>query len=122
MLCVGSVCLLPFIGQDFFPTVDAGQFRLHVRAPAGTRIEETERLFNQVESAIRQTIPAKELDLTLDNIGLPVGGVNFAFSTTGSIGPSDGEILVSLKEGEHGPTQDYIEELREQTAASSSRS
>ncbi len=113
VLCVGSVCLLPFIGQDFFPAVDAGQFRLHVRAPAGTRIEETERLFGQVESAVRQTIPKSALDLTLDNIGLPVGGVNFAYSTTGSIGPSDGEILITLKEGAHGPTQDYIEALRQ---------
>ena len=112
VLCVGSVCLLPFIGQDFFPAVDAGQFRLHVRAPAGTRIEETERLFGQVESAVRQTIPKSALDLTLDNIGLPVGGVNFAYSTTGSIGPSDGEILITLKEGAHGPTQDYVEALR----------
>ena len=111
LLFVGSACLLPFIGQDFFPSVDAGQFRLHVRAPAGTRIEETERLFSQVESAIRKSIPADQLDLTLDNIGLPVGGVNFAYSTTGSIGPSDGEILITLKEG-HGPTADIIEGLR----------
>ena len=82
------------------------------RAPAGTRIEATERLFSEVEGAIRKTIPADQLDLTLDNIGLPVGGVNFAYSTTGSIGPSDGEILVTLKEGKHGPTADIIEELR----------
>ena len=113
LLCIGSVCLLPFIGQDFFPSVDAGQFRLHVRAPAGTRIEQTERLFSQVESAIRQSIPKSQLDLILDNIGLPVGGVNFAYSTTGSIGPSDGEILITLKEGDHGPTSDYVEALRQ---------
>jgi CzcA family heavy metal efflux pump len=112
LLFCGSLCLLPFIGQDFFPAIDAGQFRLHVRAPAGTRIEETERLFHEVERGIRKTIPPSQLDLILDNIGLPVGGVNFAYSTTGSIGPSDGEILVTLKEGEHGPTQDYIEQLR----------
>ncbi len=111
MFC-GSLCLVPFIGADFFPAVDAGQFRLHVRAPAGTRIEQTEKLFGQVERVIRQTIPANELDLALDNIGLPVGGVNFAFNTTGAIGPSDGEILVTLKEGKHGPTNDYIEALR----------
>jgi multidrug efflux pump subunit AcrB len=107
-----SFLLLPFIGQDFFPTVDAGQFRLHVRAPAGTRIEETERLFSQVEDEIRQTIPARQLDLTLDNIGLPVGGVNLAFSDSVTIGPSDGEILVALKEGEHAPTAGYIKTLR----------
>jgi CzcA family heavy metal efflux pump len=109
---VGSACLLPFIGQDFFPSVDAGQFRLHVRAPAGTRIEETEHIFSRVENVIRQTIPSNQLELVLDNIGLPVGGVNFAFNTTGSIGPSDGEILVTLREGNHGPTNDYIEALR----------
>ena len=107
-----SFSLLPFIGQDFFPTVDAGQFRLHVRAPAGTRIEETERLFSHVEQTIRETVPAKELDMVLDNIGLPVGGVNLAFSDSVTIGPADGEILVSLKEGEHKPTPEYVKILR----------
>jgi CzcA family heavy metal efflux pump len=114
LLFAGSACLLPFIGQDFFPSVDAGQFRLHVRAPAGTRIETTATLFSQVEGTIRQTIPVSQLDLILDNIGLPVGGVNFAYNTTGSIGPSDGEILVTLKEGHHGPTNAFIEQLRRQ--------
>jgi CzcA family heavy metal efflux pump len=113
---VGSFLLMPMIGQDFFPTVDAGQFRLHVRAPAGTRIEQTERLFHEVENEIRATIPAKELNMTLDNIGLPVGGVNLAFSDNASIGPSDGEILVSLKE-EHGPTPEYTEKLRKRLRA-----
>ena len=107
-----SFGLLPFIGQDFFPTVDAGQFRLHVRAPAGTRIEETERLFSRVEQTIRETVPAKELDMMLDNIGLPVGGVNLAFSDSVTIGPADGEILVSLKEGAHAPTPEYVKTLR----------
>ncbi|HLK59541.1 MAG TPA: efflux RND transporter permease subunit [Chthonomonadaceae bacterium] len=111
-----SFLLLPLVGQDFFPKVDAGQFRLHVRAPAGTRIEETERLFHQVEDTIRETIPAKELNLTLDNIGLPVGGVNLAFSDTATIGSADGEILVSLKE-EHGPTPKYVEILRQKLNA-----
>jgi multidrug efflux pump subunit AcrB len=113
LLFVGSGCLLPFIGQDFFPSIDAGSFRLHVRAPAGTRIETTEHLFNQVEHVIRQTVPAKQLDLVLDDIGLPVGGVNFAYSTTGAIGPSDGEILVTLKEG-HSPTPAFVEQLRDE--------
>jgi CzcA family heavy metal efflux pump len=117
LLFGGSMCLVPVIGADFFPSVDAGQFRLHVRAPAGTRIEETERLFGEVEGVIRQTIPANELELALDNIGLPVGGVNFAFNTTGAIGPSDGEILVTLKEGKHGPTNEYIEALRRKLPA-----
>ena len=107
----GSLCLVPFIGRDFFPSIDAGQFRLHVRAPAGTRIEETERLFHEVEHTIRKTIPPSQLDLILDNIGLPVGGVNFAYSTTGAIGPSDGEILVTMKE-DHEPTPAIIEQLR----------
>jgi len=106
-----SFGLAPFIGKDFFPSVDAGSFRLHVRAPSGTRLEETQRLFSEVEHTIAETIPAKDLDLTLDNLGLPVGGVNVAYNTTGAIGPSDGEILVQLKEG-HGPTKEYVEKLR----------
>ena len=107
-----SFALLPFIGQDFFPNVDAGQFRLHVRAPAGTRIEETERLFERVEQTIRETVPKKEIGMVLDNIGIPTGGVNLAFSDSVTIGPADGEILVSLKEGEHRPTPEYVRELR----------
>jgi len=103
--------LIPFVGQDFFPQVDAGQFRLHVRAPAGTRIEETARVFELVESTIRETIPAKELNMTLDNIGLPVGGINLAYSDSATIGSADGEILVQLKE-EHSPTPEYIAKLR----------
>jgi CzcA family heavy metal efflux pump len=114
---VGSFTLLPFLGQDFFPQVDAGQFRLHVRAPAGTRIEETERYFSQVERVIRDTVPADELDLILDNIGLPVGGVNLAFSDTATVGPSDGEILVALKAEKHGPTEKYVKELRQKLEA-----
>jgi multidrug efflux pump subunit AcrB len=108
----GSLVL--FVGQDFFPQVDAGQFRLHVRAPAGTRIEETERLFSQVEDVIRRTIPARELSLILNNIGLPVGGVNLAFSDSSTIGPSDGEILVALDPEHHGSTWQYIKALRQQ--------
>ncbi len=110
---VSSMALIPFIGQDFFPKVDAGQFRLHVRAPTGTRIEETERIFHQVENTIRDVIPADELELILDNIGLPVGGVNLAFSDTATVGPSDGEILVALKSHRHGPTDEYIKQLRQ---------
>lgn len=109
---IGSLFLLPFVGQDFFPSVDAGQFRLHVRAPAGTRLEETHRIFSQVEDSIRAVIPPSELELTLDNIGLPVGGVNLAFSDSSTIGSSDGEILVALKE-HHKPTAEYVRQLRE---------
>jgi multidrug efflux pump subunit AcrB len=113
----GSLVLVLFGGQDFFPQVDAGQFRLHVRAPAGTRIEETERLFSQVEDVIRRTIPAEELSLVLDNIGLPVGGVNLAFSDSSTIGASDGEILVALNPEHHGSTWQYIKELRQRLNA-----
>jgi len=99
------------VGEDFFPEVDAGQFRLHVRAPAGARIEETEKLFGQVEEVIRQVVPAKELDSILDNIGLPVVGVNLAYSDGSTIGRFDGEILVSLKDREVA-TKEYVQRLR----------
>jgi multidrug efflux pump subunit AcrB len=101
----------PYLGRDFFPQVDAGQFRLHIRAPSGTRVEETERGFTQVEQIVRQVIPANELGMVLDNIGLPVGGVNLAFSDSATIGPFDGEMLVSLKPG-HKSTWAYVKELR----------
>lgn len=106
-----SLMLVPFIGRDFFPQVDAGQFRLHVNTPPGTRIEETERIFGEVESLIREIIPPEELNLILDNIGLPYTGANLIFSNSATIGISDGEILVSLKEG-HGPTQEYMRKIR----------
>ena len=99
------------VGQDFFPSVDAGQFRLHVRAPARTRLEETARIFEQVEETIRETIPAKELNMTLDNIGLPTSGINLAYSDSATIGSADGEILVQLKEGHHS-TPGYMAQLR----------
>jgi multidrug efflux pump subunit AcrB len=107
-----SLCLVPFLGRDFFPAVDAGQFRLHVRAPAGTRLEATEERFYEVGGKIREVIPPTEIDTVLDNIGLPVSGINLAFSDNATIGESDGEILVSLKP-RHGPTADYVRILRE---------
>jgi multidrug efflux pump subunit AcrB len=112
LLCAGCLSLTPFLGQDFFPQVDAGQIRLHVRAPAGTRIEETERYFAQVENSLRRTIPRDELTDIVDNIGLPYSGLNIAMSDTATIGPFDGEILVSLREGAHAPTSGYVRELR----------
>ncbi len=112
LICGGCLALTPFLGRDFFPQVDAGQIRLHVRAPAGTRIEETERYFAGVETAIRRTVPREELTDIVDNIGLPYSGLNIAMSDTATIGPFDGEILVSLREGEHASTWDYIRELR----------
>jgi multidrug efflux pump subunit AcrB len=105
------VAFLPSLGRDFFPLVDAGQFRLHVRAPSGTRIEETERGFTQVEQIIRQVIPPDEIGMVLDNIGLPVGGINLAFTDSSTAGPFDGEMLVSLKPG-HKSTWDYVKEIR----------
>ena len=110
-LFLGSLALVPFIGEDFFPAIDAGAIRLHVRAPAGTRIEETHRLFSEVEHTIERIVPARELDLTIDNMGLPVGGVNVAYNTSGAIGESDGDVLVQLKEG-HAPTAGYVERIR----------
>ncbi len=107
-----SLCLVPFLGRDFFPAVDAGQFRLHVRAPAGTRLEATEERFYRVGRAIREVIPANEIDNVLDNIGLPVSGINLAFSDNATIGEADGEILVALTP-KHKPTAQYMHILRE---------
>jgi len=107
-----SLGLVPSLGRDFFPAVDAGQFRLHVRAPAGTRLEATEERFYEVGRTIREVIPPDEIDNVLDNIGLPVSGINLAFSDNATIGESDGEILVSLKP-KHRPTVDYVRVLRE---------
>ncbi|MBD2410848.1 RND transporter [Nostoc calcicola FACHB-389] len=114
---ISALVLLPFVGQDFFPQVDAGQFRLHVRAPAGTRLDRTEKIFTEVENEIRKVIPEEELEIILDNIGLPVGGVNLAFSDTATIGPGDGEILVGLKEGKHHSTWQYVKQLRQKLTA-----
>jgi multidrug efflux pump subunit AcrB len=111
-ICAASLALLPYLGEDFFPQVDAGQIRLHVRAPAGTRIEETERYFAQVENTIRRIIPAAELVDILDNIGLPYSGFNLAFSDSVTIGAYDGEIMVSLRPGEHAPSSQYVRRLR----------
>ena len=107
-----SLCIVPFLGRDFFPTVDAGQFRLHVRAPAGTRLEATEERFYQVGRAIRDVIPPNEIDNVLDNIGLPASGINLAFSDNATIGEADGEILVALT-AKHKPTAQYVHILRE---------
>lgn len=115
IFCVVSFALFPFLGRDFFPSVDAGQFSLHVRAPAGTRLEETALRFYQVEDVIRQTIPSEELATVLDNIGLPPF-LNLAFGSTATIGPADGDILVALQP-KHGPTEKYVEALRDKLTA-----
>ncbi|WP_454616637.1 efflux RND transporter permease subunit [Bradyrhizobium cenepequi] len=106
-----SFALVPFLGQNFFPSVDAGNILLHVRAQAGTRIEETARLCDLIGRSIRQTIPPDQLDNVVTNIGLPISGINIAYSNTGTIGPEDADILVSLKEN-HSPTADYVKRLR----------
>src|SRR5581483_11176370 len=109
---VASFLLVPFIGQDFFPAVDAGQIRVHVRAPAGTRIEETEQLLAGIERDIRRVIPGHDLDVIIDNIGIGGLGLNLAYSDNPTIGSTDGEVLISLKEDRQGKTPDYVDSLR----------
>src|SRR5262249_35227952 len=109
--CLAALLLLPWLGQDFFPSTDSGQMLLHVRAKSGTRIEETARLVDLVEGSMRRVIPPAELDNILDNIGLPYSTINWMYSASGTIGPGDTDILVSLKENHH-PTADYVRELR----------
>jgi multidrug efflux pump subunit AcrB len=106
-----SFALTPWLGRDFFPAVDAGQIKMHVRAQVGTRIEETAKLFDQVEQEIRNTIPPTEVGSIVDNIGLSVSGINQAYNNTGTIGPQDGDMLISLTEG-HRPTEQYVARLR----------
>jgi len=108
---LASMGLLAIIGENFFPYVDAGQMRLHVRCPTGTRIEEAAAIFSSIESEIRKIIPAEELDSILDNIGLPNSGINLAFSDSITSGNGDGEILISLKP-DHRPTLDYTRKIR----------
>jgi CzcA family heavy metal efflux pump len=111
--CVLSGGLIFVLGRDFFPKVDAGQIRLHFRARTGLRIEETARISDQIDAAIRETIPANELHTILDNLGVPYSGINLSYSNSGTYGTADGEILVQLNE-KHGPTAEYINEMREQ--------
>jgi multidrug efflux pump subunit AcrB len=109
--CVLSCLLYPILGRDFFPSVDAGQIRLHIRAPTGTRIEETARLADDVEAAIRRIVPPDQLETILDNLGVPNSGINLSYSNAGTIGTLDGEILLSLKP-DHRPTEEFITALR----------
>jgi multidrug efflux pump subunit AcrB len=111
-LVIGSGLLVLIIGEDFFPYVDSGQMRLHVRTPEGTRIEETEQVFAQVEDEIRKTLPADEINLILDNIGLPSSGISLVFSDASTIGSGDGDILISLNPEHHGNTRAYMRTLR----------
>src|SRR5271155_807809 len=111
--CLLSLGLFMFLGQDFFPQVDAGLLRLHVRARPGLRVEETARLADQVKAVLREEIPKSELQTVLDNIGLPNSGINQSYSSNGTIGTSDVEILIGLDPEHHHPTAGYIRNLRE---------
>ncbi|NLF06954.1 MAG: efflux RND transporter permease subunit [Pirellulaceae bacterium] len=111
LFCLGSLSLTPYLGQNFFPNVDAGQFRLHLRARSGTRIEETAKLVDQVEAEIRQEIPANEVAGILDNIGPPNAPMPMAYIDNGVVGTGDADILVSLRPG-HQPTEEYVRRLR----------
>ena len=115
--CVLSAGLGFVLGRDFFPSVDAGQIRLHMRARTGLRIEESARLADQINGVIRQTIPERDLLTVLDNIGLPYSGINLTYSNAGTIGTADGEILVQLKPDRQGSTYSYINELRKRLPA-----
>ncbi len=111
LFCIASFALLPWLGQDFFPDVDSGQFRLHMRARTGTRIEETAKLCDAIERRIRASIPPAELVNILDNIGLPYSSINTSYGNNGTIGPADADILVSLAE-KHHPSAQYVSALR----------
>jgi multidrug efflux pump subunit AcrB len=111
ILALGGV-MLTFVGRDFFPAIDGGQIKLHVRAPAATRIETTERIFQAIEDKIREVIPDRDRDLIVDDIGVPQRTYNLAFTDGSTIGANDGVILVALKDG-HAPTADYVRRLRE---------
>jgi CzcA family heavy metal efflux pump len=108
---VASFALAPFVGQDFFPTVDAGQIKLHLRAHSGMRVEETARLCDQVETYVRTVIPSAEMETIVDNIGLPISGINLSYSNSSPVGSSDADILITLK-SDHHPVADYQDRLR----------
>src|SRR6266481_1614336 len=110
-VCLGTAMLVPFLGQDFFPTSDTGEIRLHLRARTGTRIEETARITDNVEARIRSLIPKEELGSILDNIGLPVSGINLTYDSASPIGNADADVLVTLNP-KHKPTSQYVEKLR----------
>ena len=113
---IGSFALTPYLGRDFFPSVDGGQILMHVRTRVGTRVEESAQQFAEIEKAVRQVIPPEELATLVDNIGLPVSGINMTYNNTGTIGTQDGEIQIKLNE-DHRPTADYVRTLREELPA-----
>jgi multidrug efflux pump subunit AcrB len=111
ILVLASMLLYPTLGRNFFPSIDAGQIKLHLRAPTGTRVEETAALTDRVEQAIKRVIPPSEIASIVDNIGLPSSGINLTYSNSGTIGAGDADVLIALHEG-HAPTADYVRELR----------
>ncbi len=113
---IASFALTPFLGRDFFPTVDAGQILMHARSQVGTRVEENANHFADIQKAIRQIIPPKELGTLVDNIGMPVSGINMTYNNSGTIGTQDGDIQIKLNE-DHRPTEDYVRTLREKLPA-----
>ncbi len=106
-----SMLLIPFLGRNFFPEVDAGQIKLHVRAPTGLRVEDTAVLVDHVEAAVREVIPGNQISSVIDNIGLPVSSINLTYGNSGTVGSSDADILISLN-ADHSPTADYVRTLR----------
>jgi multidrug efflux pump subunit AcrB len=108
-----SFLLVPYLGRNFFPSVDSGSILMHVRTQVGTRVEESANQFADVQKAIRKIIPPREIDTLADNIGMPISGINMTYNNTGVIGPQDGDIQIKLKEG-HRPTSEYVQALREQ--------
>jgi multidrug efflux pump subunit AcrB len=110
---VGSMGLVPFLGRNFFPAVDTGRILLHARVPVGTRLEESTIQFANIQKAIRQLIPSEELGTMVDNIGLPVSGINMTYNNNGTIGPQDGNVQITLQEG-HRPTSEYVRILRDE--------
>ena len=113
LVVAGSFALVPYLGRDFFPSVDAGQILMHVRSPVGTRIEENANKFADIQKAIREIIPSHELATLVDNIGMPLSGINMTYNNTGTIGSQDGDIQIKLAE-EHKPTAEYVRILREE--------
>src|SRR5258706_9265449 len=108
-----SFLLVPYLGRNFFPSVDSGSILMHVRTQIGSRVEESANQFADVQKAIRKIIPPDQIDTLADNIGMPISGINMTYNNTGVIGPQDGDIQIKLKEG-HRPTNEYVQALREQ--------
>jgi multidrug efflux pump subunit AcrB len=111
-----SFLLVPYLGRNFFPSVDAGQILMHVRTQVGTRVEESANQFADIQKAIRKIIPPEEIETLADNIGMPISGINMTYNNTGVIGPQDGDVQIKLREG-HEPTEGYVKALREQLPA-----